>query len=118
MKIIPFPAESLTNTEWVNIDPDKILAGSPQSTYKILYTNKTEEFMAGIYECTAGKWKVSHNEEEFCTLIEGTVRLANDQGETQEFSAPQSFLIPSGFSGTWEAVGKLRKFFVIYARAE
>lgn len=118
MKIIPFPAEPLSNPEWSVVAPEKIISGQPRSAYKVLYTSQSEEFTAGIYECTAGKWKVSYAEDEFCTLIEGRLRMTSDKGEVQEFAAPDSFLIPAGFSGTWEPLGQLRKFFVIYEKSK
>lgn len=117
-KIIPFPTDPIEGAEWTPTAPEKIISGHPQSAYKILYTGKTEEFAAGIYECTPGKWKIRYTEDEFCTLVEGIVRLTNDKGEMQEFRAPASFLIPAGFSGTWEAIGKIRKFFVLYEEQE
>lgn len=119
MKIIPFPSSDLMkDAEWTPVAPEKIISGNPEAAYKILYTSKTEEFTAGIYACTPGKWNTSYTEDEFCTLIEGAVRLTNDKGEMQEFRAPDSFLIPSGFSGTWEPLSPLRKFFVIYEKVK
>lgn len=118
MKITRFPTEPLKDTEWTPVAPEKIISGTPKSTYKILYTSKSEELFTGIYECTAGKWKVSYNEDEFCTLIEGKLRMTSDTGDVQEFKAPDSFMIPSGYSGTWEPLTQLRKFFVIYEKAK
>ena len=117
MRVIPFPAEPLQDAEWNAVAPEKVASGTPKSTYKVIYTSKTEEFSAGIYECTAGKWKVSYSEDEFCTLIEGKLRMTSDAGDTQEFAAPDSFVIPSGYSGYWEPLTDLRKFFVIYEKA-
>lgn len=116
MKNIPFPTAPLQDVSWTDVPADKIISGQPRSAFKILYTSQSEEFNAGIYECTAGKWKVSYSEDEFCTLIEGRVRMTSDTGETQEFKAPDSFLIPAGFSGTWEPLTPVRKFFVIYEK--
>lgn len=118
MQVIPFPTEPLQDAEWTPVAAEKIISGHPKSACKILYTSKTEEFTAGIYECTAGKLKVSYGEDEFCTLIEGKLRMTNDKGEVQEFKAPDSFLIPSGFSGIWEPLSHLRKFFVIYEKSK
>jgi uncharacterized protein len=118
MKIISFPTAPLTDAAWTDVVPEKIVSGQPKSAYKILYTSKTEELVAGIYECTAGKWRTSYTEDEFCTLIEGRVRLTNEKGEVQEYAAPDSFLIPAGFEGFWEPLCALRKFFVIYEKAK
>lgn len=116
MKIIPCPTAPLQGAEWDAVEQDRVVTGQPKRTYKTLYSSKSDEFHSGIYECTVGKWKVSYNEDEFCTLIEGHVRLTNDAGEAQDFKAPESFIVPSGFKGTWEAVTPVRKFFVIYEK--
>ncbi len=116
MQAIPFPIAPLENAEWTPVAPEKIISGQPHHAVQVLYTSKTEELMAGIYECTSGKWKASYTEDEFITLLEGHLRLIHDNGAVQEFKAPDSFLIPSGFSGVWEAVSKIRKIFVIYER--
>ena len=118
MKLTIFPTEPLINAEWTAMAPDKIISGQPKAAYKVLYTSKSEEFTTGIYECTPGKWKTSYTEDEFCTLIEGKLRMTSDTGEVQEFQAPDSFLIPSGYFGIWEPLSHLRKFFVIYEKAK
>ncbi len=117
MRIIPFPATPLNDAEWSDIDPDKVIAGQPRCAYSILYTSASGECVSGIYACTPGKWRVSYTEDEFCTLTAGTVRLTSENGETQEFSAPQSFMIPSGYAGTWEALTAVQKFFVVYEKS-
>lgn len=114
MKAISYSTAPLSDVAWEKVEQDRLIAGSPARTYKVLYTSKSEEFSSGIYECTPGKWKISYTEDEFCTLLEGHLRLTSDQGDVQEFKAPDSFLIPSGFQGVWEPLTKLRKFFVIY----
>ena len=114
MKIIDFPSTPLVDAEWTNVSLDRIIEGAPQSTYKVLYSSKSGELTTGIYECTAGKWNVVYNEDEFCTLIEGRLRMTSEDGEVQEYQAPDSFLIPSGYKGVWEPLTNLRKFFVIY----
>lgn len=117
MKIIPFPTEALQGTAWEAVEADRVVSGAPTRTYKVLHSSKSDEFHAGIYECSAGKWNVTYNEDEFCTLIDGHVRLTNEQGEAQDFHAPASFTVPSGYKGTWEAVTPVRKYFVIYEQA-
>lgn len=113
-RIIPFPSAPLSGAEWADIAPEKLISGNPRCTHSVLYTSETGDCASGIYECTAGKWRVSYAEDEFCALIEGTVRLTSEDGHAQEFSAPDSFMIPSGYKGTWEAVTNVRKFFVVY----
>lgn len=109
---------SFTADEWSVVDADRVIEGAPQSAVKVLYTSSDEKFCAGLYACTAGKWRVSYTEDEFCTLIEGSVTLGSEDGPTQTYAAPQSFLIPSGFKGFWQPHGNLRKYFVIYERGD
>lgn len=116
MKIIPYPRTKIENTDWVPVDPAKVVSGAPRCSYKILYTNASKEYYSGIYECTAGKWRVNYEEDEFCTLVEGKLILTSEAGEAQEFAAPDSFMIPTGFKGTMEALTYLRKCFVIYEK--
>ena len=109
---------AFTAEDWSPVDASRIISGTPQSAAKVVYTSRDEKFCAGIYACTAGKWKVSYSEDEFCTLIEGSVTLTHENGTTQTYTAPESFLIPAGFNGFWEPHGNLRKYFVIYEQGE
>lgn len=118
MKVIAFPSAPLADASWEEVEKEKLISGAPKRAWKPLYSSQSEEFHTGIYECTPGKWKVSYTEDEFCTLIEGKLKMTSEQGESQEFQAPVSFVIPSGYKGTWEAVTKLRKYFVIYEKAK
>lgn len=107
---------TFSQTDWTTVDSTRVIEGAPQSAAKIFYTSSDEKFCAGLYACTAGKWRVSYTEDEFCTLLEGSVTLTSENGATQTFTAPSSFLIPAGFQGFWQPHGNLRKYFVIYER--
>jgi uncharacterized cupin superfamily protein len=114
----PFPETPLAPDDFEPVDAEKVIDGTPAQAFHVIYTSASGDFCTGIYACTAGKWRVSYSEDEFCTLTKGTVRLTNTAGETQEFTAPASFLIPSGFAGTWEAMGDVQKNFVIYEKTD
>lgn len=116
MKIVTYPTTKMHDTEWIPVAPEKVVAGAPRSTYKILYASPSGEFYTGVYECSPGKWRVHYAEDEFSTLHEGHVRLTPDDGETQDFKAPDSFTVTSGFRGLWEAVTYVRRYFVIYEK--
>lgn len=105
---------TFTADEWAPVEAERIVEGTPQSAARVLYTSADGKFCAGLYGCTAGKWRVSYTEDEFCTLIEGSVVISDENGVAQTYSAPESFLIPAGFKGFWEPRGNLRKYFVIY----
>ena len=118
LSILSFTTVSLDPADFEPVDAAKVIEGTPRQAFRVTYTSASGDFCTGIYACTAGKWRVSYSEDEFCTLTKGTVRLTNAAGDTQEFKAPDSFLIPSGFAGTWEAVGDVQKNFVIYEKTD
>ncbi len=116
MDTLSLPSSPLTNTEWQPVDAEKVVAGTPKTTYKVIYSSASQEFHAGVWQSTPGKWNVSYGEDEFCTLLEGTVILTASGGQAQKYTAPESFVIPSGFNGTWESATNVRKYFVIYEK--
>ncbi len=75
------------------------------------------EAAQAIVDFAARNGQVHNAKPRYRFDAEGHVRLTNDKGEAQDFKAPESFLVPSGFAGTWEAVTPVRKFFVIYEKA-
>ena len=95
-------------------DPARVLAGHPALTTQNHYADAAEQFFSGVWASTEGKWRVSYAEHEFCSLTEGRVRLVSDDGSVSEFAAGDSFVIPAGFSGTWETLVACRKLYVIY----
>lgn len=97
------------------IAQEKCLRGEPTARSQVLYESEDTRLCSGIWESTDGAWRVSYDECELCVLIEGNVILTSADGHKQQFAAPCSFMIPEGFSGTWESAGNVRKFFVIYA---
>jgi len=99
-------------------DAARKLAGNPQLTVWNHYSDATEQFFAGVWQATAGRWAVRYSEHEFCHLLAGRVVITSDAGERFEFKAGESFVVPAGFSGTWEVVEECRKLYAIFeARA-
>jgi uncharacterized cupin superfamily protein len=116
MKAIPYPATGPDSIDLTPVDAEKVISGAPRGGHYILHSSESGEFSSGVYVCTPGKWTVSYDEDEFCTLVEGAVIISSENGEAQAFKAPCSFMIPSGFRGAWEALTPVRKFFVIYEK--
>ncbi|HLM31444.1 MAG TPA: cupin domain-containing protein [Solirubrobacterales bacterium] len=50
--------------------------------------------------------------DELCVLLSGRLALIDDDGNRVEFAAPQAFVIPRTFSGSWETIESTRKIFV------
>lgn len=95
-------------------DAERILAGSPEQTVWNHYADPSNQFFAGVWSSTRGKWRVRYTEHEFCHLVSGSVILISEQDERWEFWAGDSFVIPAGFAGTWEVVEDCSKLYAIF----
>ena len=94
--------------------PEKLIAGNPKQTLWMQYTDASKQFFAGIWHSEVGKWRIAYTDEEYCKILEGTSVITDASGHTVTVTAGESFVIPSGFTGTWEVVTPTRKEFVIF----
>jgi uncharacterized cupin superfamily protein len=97
-------------------DPERLISGQPRLTVWNHYGDETQQFFAGVWEATPGSWRVRYSEHEFCHLLAGRVVVTSDTGERSEFTAGDSFVVPAGFSGTWEVVESCRKLYALFER--
>ena len=96
------------------IDPAKLIAGAPRTTVDNRYSDATQQFHCGIWSSTPGRWRVAYSEHEFCYLAAGRVRLVASDGATSEFGPGDAFVVPAGFTGTWETLESARKYYAIF----
>jgi len=95
----------------------RLLSGSPRLTAWNHYSDPSQQFFAGVWSATRGCWRIQYTEHEFCHLLEGRVVLTSTTGERWEFIAGDSFVVPSGFSGSWEVLEDCRKLYAIFEAA-
>ena len=96
------------------LPPEKLLQGNPRQTVWMHYTDQSGRFMAGIWHSEPGRWKILYTEEEHCRMLEGISVITDQAGVEVTVRAGDEFVIPAGFSGTWEVQEPTRKYFVIY----
>jgi uncharacterized cupin superfamily protein len=108
--------ESLLTSEPVEYlpTPEKILSGNPLQRVWSQYTDASQRFSVGIWECEPGAWRIHYTEEEYCRVMMGRSRLTNADGVVREVTAGDEFVIPRGFEGVWEVIERTRKVYVIY----
>jgi uncharacterized cupin superfamily protein len=94
--------------------PNDIVSGSPATRLQNYFTDTTGQFFAGMWESSIGKWRVRYSENEFCTILEGKCVLTDASGKAETFVKGDSFVIPSGFAGTWETVEPVKKLYAIF----
>ena len=97
--------------------PDRLIEGTPEQKARNYFSDVTGQFFAGIWESTPGKWRVRYTETEFCHITRGSVYIEDGVGRGYTFKAGDSFVIPSGFSGTWYVKEPTAKLYVIFEAA-
>lgn len=103
-----------TSDNKMPVAPDKIISGRPVQSAVNQFSNNKENFFVGTWESNAGKWTISYNEDEFLTILEGEVILTEVGGEPQHLKVGDQLVISSGFNGTWETIGHVKKLYAIY----
>jgi uncharacterized cupin superfamily protein len=106
--------DSAAEPEEYYLAPEKLIAGNPKQSLWMHYTDARKNFFAGIWRSDIGKWHIAYTEEEYCKILEGTSVITDSSGHAVTVSTGESFVIPSGFTGTWEVVVPTRKEFVIF----
>jgi uncharacterized cupin superfamily protein len=94
--------------------PEKLISGNPKQTHWMHCTDASKKFFAGVWRSEVGKWLVSYTEDENCCILEGTSVITESSSNPVPVTVGESFVIPSGFVGTWEVVTPTKKTFVIY----
>lgn len=97
------------------IPTDRVLAGTPEQVLWNHFQDRSKQMVSGIWDCSPGKWTANYaTKNEFCHILSGRVVLTDAAGKSKTFSPGDSFVIPSGFVGTWEVVEAVRKIYVIF----
>jgi uncharacterized cupin superfamily protein len=94
--------------------PEKLIEGNPKQSLWMQYTDASKQFFAGIWHSEVGKWRISYTEEEYCRILSGTSVITDSSGNAVTVSAGESFVVPSGFTGTWEVLTPTKKQFVLF----
>ncbi len=93
---------------------DRLIAGDPRQQIANHFSDTTQQFLAGTWSSTVGKWRIRYTESEFCCLTRGRVVLENRTGERWDFGPDIGFVVPAGFEGTWEVLEPCTKFYAIF----
>jgi uncharacterized cupin superfamily protein len=93
---------------------DRLLAGAPEHRVWNYFTDTTQTFFAGRWSGTRGKWRVRYTENELCVMTAGRVVITSDTGESSAFGPGDAFVVPAGFSGSWEVLEDCAKVYAIF----
>jgi len=100
--------------------PDRLVRGNPQRTTWNHYSNQRGDFDAGIWACEPGAWNIAFapDKDEFFSVISGRLRIIDSAGEAREFGPGESAVIPGGFTGTFEVLEAVQKYYVVVERRD
>jgi uncharacterized protein len=93
---------------------ERLIAGTPELQVRNYFTDVSQQFFAGRWSATRGKWRVHYTENELCVMTAGKVIIEGSNGERMSFAAGDAFVIPAGFTGTWEVTEDCAKIYAIF----
>ncbi|QYY80491.1 MULTISPECIES: cupin domain-containing protein [Pseudomonas] len=110
--VIDFANPDLPFVESETSDPD--LVDIPyRSRIWEHFADPQKKAAAGIWEAPEHLERCECDFDELCHLLEGSVRLTDSNGVSQDFNAGATFVVAAGFKGTWENLTPVRKVFVV-----
>ena len=91
-----------------------MLGGNPTTTDWPVFDSTDGAVSMGVWESEHyHKIKQHPNEMEYCFILEGEVKISDQQGNSQHFKAGEAFVVKPGFDGVWESLGRVKKHYVI-----
>lgn len=93
---------------------ERLLTGTPELRVRNYFSDTTQQFFAGRWSATRGKWRVRYTENELCVMVAGCVIIESLSGERSTFEAGDAFVVPAGFAGSWEVVEDCEKIYAIF----
>ena len=103
-----------TAHEAYEVNPEKMLGGSPRQILSNHYSSPGSEFHVGFWDAEIGKWQVNYTEYEYCEILQGVILMTDSAGLQQTVRAGDRFVIEAGYKGTWEVLEYARKVYVIF----
>ena len=119
ISVLGLPADQLRAMELESIPPwpdELVLSGTNKHWQKILHQG---EFVVVLYESEAAVIDVSYPfpYDEYVLVLEGEVILTSTSGDSQRYGVGESFVVPKGWTGTWDMPVKYREKIVVERKA-
>jgi uncharacterized cupin superfamily protein len=96
------------------IEDSCIEEGSPIARCTTFTESPDKRLSSGLWECSAGKFKVAFALDEIVTILDGEVTVHEDsEGRTYTLGVGDAAYFPLGLVTHWEVPRFVRKFFVV-----
>ena len=93
--------------------PDEmVLSGTNEHWQTMLHKG---EFVIALYEAMPATIDVAipYTYDEYVLVLEGSVVLISTEGVRQEYQTGDQFLVPQGWTGTWEMPNRFRELIIV-----
>ncbi len=96
----PHLAKAATHSDLASwgLQPDAI-AGTSQSSGRLLYKSVDGKLEAGLWVCTPGRWRLSIPRDELCYFLSGRADYQHENGARLEIHPRTLVLFPAGWRG-------------------
>lgn len=98
--------------------PSHIVSGNPRQTVTEIFRSPDGRYVAGIWTCRVGAFRIDFEHDEFIHLIEGAVTTTDASGHARSYRAGDAFVAPRGWSGTWTVTEPVKKHYTCYTAPE
>jgi uncharacterized protein len=96
------------------LDFIEVLEGDPVHSGRFDVGGFGKRTMAGVWQCTPGRFEYTYPGDEICTLLEGKIQLVCEDGKTHNYKAGDTFYMRKGEVATWTVIETIRKIFHIH----
>ena len=115
VNVLSLNTEDLREMALESIPPwpdEMVLSGTNQHWQRVLHEG---EFVVALYEAMPAVIDISepYPYDEYVRVLEGSVVLTSSEGERQSYEAGDAFLVPVGWTGTWEMPARFRELIII-----
>jgi len=100
---------------WDPLPAEILHSGNPVQNGHTYHETGGGVFTAGVWDCTEHQMISSPYEvDEFMIVLEGSIIIEHDDGESRRFREGECFVIPKGTPCSWKQDEYVRKFWAIH----
>ena len=95
------------------IRPSWILEGNPVARNRFLTKSADGAASTYIWDCTAGRFKWHYDIDETVTVVEGSVVVKDQNGDSHKLVAGDTAFFPAGCRAEWTVENYIRKVAIL-----
>ncbi len=112
VRLEAYPTTGMVPSDFTN--PETFTSDDKTEVNRYSFKTDDDSILCGVWESAPCKEEIAAYEaHELMTIISGSVTLTDAQGESQTFTAGDTFFVAKGTPLTWEITETLRKFYLI-----